>query len=117
MSSNIRLPKICIHCGDQFIARTTVTQFCSDRCAKAGYKQRMRRGKLTLAVNNEFYKSEGIILQDLKHKEFLSVKETCVLLGISRTSLYRYVERGLLPQLKIGSRVLIPREGINNLID
>ena len=117
MSSNIRLPKICQHCGEQFIAKTTVTKYCSDPCAKRAYKKRKRKEKISESVDQEFYKSEGIQLQELKYKEFLSVKETCLLLGISRMSLYRYFEKEIIPHKKVGGRVIISRKSIDKLFE
>ena len=46
MSSNIRIPKICQHCGNEFIAKTTKTQYCGDNCAKRAYKARKKKAKL-----------------------------------------------------------------------
>ena len=46
MSSNIRISKICQHCGQEFVAKTTVTKFCSDNCAKRNYKKRKREEKI-----------------------------------------------------------------------
>lgn len=46
MSSNIRVPKICQLCGAEFIAKTTVTKFCGDNCAKRAYKKRKREQKV-----------------------------------------------------------------------
>ena len=46
MSSNLRIPKICQHCGLEFIAKTTTTKFCGDKCAKANYKKRKRDLKI-----------------------------------------------------------------------
>jgi len=42
MSSNLRIVKICEYCKQEFIARTTVTQCCSDPCAKRFYKVKQR---------------------------------------------------------------------------
>jgi hypothetical protein len=42
MSSNIRVNKICEFCNSLFVARTTVTRFCGDVCAKRAYKARKR---------------------------------------------------------------------------
>ena len=45
MSSNIAIQRICQHCGKEFTARTTVTQYCSDDCAKRAYKARIKAAK------------------------------------------------------------------------
>lgn len=42
MSSNIKVERICEWCGKKFIAQTTVTRFCSKRCAEHSYKERLR---------------------------------------------------------------------------
>ncbi len=49
MSSNIRIERICEWCGNRFMAQTTVTRFCSKRCAEHSYKERMRQKKMALS--------------------------------------------------------------------
>ena len=49
-------------------------------------------------------------------KTFLTVAETCDLARISRTTLWRWIETGLLPARKVGRRVLIPKEEVDRLL-
>lgn len=49
--------------------------------------------------------------------KFLSAKETADLLGVSRYTVYRMIERGELPAHKIGRLVRIPQTGINALLE
>lgn len=46
----------------------------------------------------------------------LTVEEAARLLGISRNSAFRAVQRGQLPSVRIGRRILIPRERLAALI-
>lgn len=46
MSSNIQVRRICQHCEKEFIARTTVTKFCSHKCSRSAYKVRKRAEKI-----------------------------------------------------------------------
>lgn len=46
MSSNIRIQRICQHCNNEFTARTTVTKYCSHKCASRAYKDRTRKKKV-----------------------------------------------------------------------
>lgn len=46
MSSNIRVAKICQHCGNEFAAKTTVTNFVVTYGAKRAYKKRQREKKV-----------------------------------------------------------------------
>jgi excisionase family DNA binding protein len=46
-----------------------------------------------------------------------SVKEAASVLAISQRSLYLYLERKLIPSVKIGSRRLIRRADLERLVD
>ncbi len=71
MSSNIQVQRICQHCGNEFTARTTVTQYCSDTCSKRAYKARVRAGKVEQS-NKE--------TQRIKNQPFEELKATNILL-------------------------------------
>jgi excisionase family DNA binding protein len=113
MSSNIRLEKICQHCGVQFTAKTTVTQFCSDTCSKRAYKQRKRNEKINVAIKDETEKSN--YNPSISQKEFLTVDEACQLINASRWTIYRLIDKGELKAGKLGRSTRIPRTAINEL--
>ena len=47
----------------------------------------------------------------------LSVTEAAAALGISRTHAYELVARGELPSLRLGRRIVVPRRGLERLLD
>lgn len=53
----------------------------------------------------------------LAHKPLLSVEEVAILLGQSRSSLYRSIERGdlPLPVFKLSGRWRVPRRAVESL--
>ncbi|MBK7359979.1 MAG: hypothetical protein IPI45_02130 [Saprospiraceae bacterium] len=53
MSSNIRLEKTCQYCGENFIAKPTVTALCSDNCANHSYENRKREEMVQLENQKE----------------------------------------------------------------
>jgi excisionase family DNA binding protein len=115
MSSNIRIEKTCHFCGNKFTAKTTVTQFCSDNCAKRAYKVRIREKKMQEAIKEE---SSGVYYNPLlTHKEFLSIKETAQLIGASRWTIYRLIESGKLKVAKLQRRTIVRRADIDNLFN
>ncbi|NVJ64632.1 MAG: helix-turn-helix domain-containing protein [Flavobacteriaceae bacterium] len=116
MSSNIRIKKVCQHCGIEFVAKTTVTQFCGDNCAKRAYKARKRKEKIN-AVPSKDIQSVDFRISNFSDKEFLSIKETCELLGASRMTVHRQIKKGFIPAVKLGSRVIIKRSEINKLFE
>jgi excisionase family DNA binding protein len=46
----------------------------------------------------------------------MSVEEAAVALGIGRTTAYMAIRRGELPCLRIGRRVVVPRDAIERLL-
>ena len=116
MSSQIRLQRICQHCGNEFTAQTTVTKFCGDYCAKRAYKLRKRAEKVA-ASNEETRQVIEKPIEELRAKEFLSIADACLLLGISRTSLWRAVKDGRLTIANIGKRKVLSRTAINRLFE
>lgn len=95
MSSNIRVQRICQHCGKEFAARTTVTKYCCHNCARKANKEKQKAGKIETSKSETFFLKTKPV-QELKAKEFLKVKEVAVLLNCSIRSVYCYIETGKL---------------------
>lgn len=114
MSNSIEILKICQDCGKSFIAKTTVTKFCSHKCASRNYKKRKREENVVevapIVVQRIEYNQE-----QLKDKDYLSVEETCKLLGASHMTIYRQIKAGNIRAAKIGSRTIIKRTEIDKL--
>lgn len=49
-------------------------------------------------------------------RQLFSVKETAEYLSVNQFSLYRWLRQGVLPYIKIGGRVRIDRDDIENYI-
>ncbi|MGQ1910974.1 helix-turn-helix domain-containing protein [Marinifilum sp. RC60d5] len=119
MSSKIQISKHCEYCGKEFTARTTVTRFCTQKCAAKSYKQRKKENKFSKALEeankakHSFPKDS--ILESAKQKEFLSIKEAYTLLGISERTFYRVMKDGTIPTTKFGRRTIIKKSDIDKL--
>jgi excisionase family DNA binding protein len=132
MSSSIKLPKFCDHCGKAFIAQKTTTRYCCHKCNSAAYKKAKREEK----VNAEFKNQQNKIVSptpvfatetlsntiagnhaNLRVKEFLSIVEVATLLGVSRWTIQRMIKSNRLPIAKLGSRTIIKRTSIDNLFN
>jgi excisionase family DNA binding protein len=117
MSSNIYIQRICEHCNKEFTARTTVTKYCSNDCAKRAYKARKRAEK----INKSAIETERIFskpIEDLKAKEFLSVKEVAKLLGCSTRTAYRLIDTGILKSVNLSERLTrVKRSELNKIME
>ena len=114
MSSNIKIERICEWCGNRFMAQTTVTRFCSKRCAEHSYKERMRQKKMALS-NQET--SQCNPDRRARDKDFLTPTETAQYLGVCRTYIYDSINRGQIKVTRIGRKTLISKADIRAMFD
>ena len=117
MSSNIKVQRICQHCGNEFTARTTTTLYCSHRCNSAAYKAKQRAGKVEQS-NKETQRIKTQPIEQLKAKEFLTVREVSQLLNCSVRSAYHYIESGTISAVNLGQRMIrVKRSEIDKLFN
>lgn len=127
MSSNIKIQKTCQFCGKKFIARKTVTQYCSHTCSQRGYKERKRNERIERAREKDpsctqpFFSQPPIInnreqinnREPTLEKEFLTVGLAAGLMGVSHTTMYRYCVTGKIPCVKFNRKIFIRRKDID----
>lgn len=117
MSSNIKVQRICQHCSKEFTARTTTTLYCSHRCNSAAYKAKQRAGKVEQS-NKETQRIKNQPIEELKAKEFLTVREVASLLNCSVRSAYYYIESGTIKAVNLGQRITrVKRSEIDKLFE
>ena len=114
MSSEIRVQRICEHCAKSFEAKTTVTRFCSDYCAKRAYKLRKRKEQIE-ASEQETRERIRRPVSEIQEKEFLSVEDVCDLFGVSRSTVWRLCSTGRVKSARIGRKRFLLRSSIDQL--
>jgi len=121
MSSNLYIPKICKHCGNPFTARTTVTKYCGDTCAKKAYKARKRKEKVQATLTKDMQQQKEAVqipnLNTVNNKDFLSVTEASQLIGVSRWTIQRMIQQGRLKAVPFGRKRIVARWQIENLFN
>ena len=116
MSSNIKVQRICQYCGEEFTAKTTVTKYCSDNCAKRAYKAKKKEEKIEIS-NKETVRIKVKPIEELKAKEFLSVKDAALLLGCSVRTVYRLIDNETIKAVNLSERMTrIKRSELNNIL-
>lgn len=117
MSSNITVQRICQHCGNEFTAKTTTTQYCSMTCNRRAYKAKVKNGKIEKS-DNEVKVIKAKPMDDLKAKEFLTVRDIATLLGSSRMAVYKMINSGRLQGFSLSERkTLIRRIDFDKLFE
>lgn len=106
MSSNIKVIRVCEHCGKDFIARTTVTRFCSDLCAKRNYKQRQKEKKINQSNKETEAKKQSRVklIKDVSRLDYLNPTDTARLLMCSVRNVYKLIDTGKLPYAQLSEK-------------
>lgn len=117
MSSNIRIKRLCQHCGKEFTARTTVTKYCSDICSKRAYKQKIKEAKIEVS-KEETKEIKAKSYPDLKDKEYLTVQQVAMLLNCSKQAIYEMINSKRLIAGKISERkTVVKRSEVDKLYE
>jgi excisionase family DNA binding protein len=96
MSSKIEISKKCDWCGNVFIARKSSTSYCSHRCSNLAYKDKIRQQRLNALKDELSIKERTKQNVEFKDKEYLFPIEAARLLGISKATIYRYLEENMI---------------------
>jgi excisionase family DNA binding protein len=121
MSSNLRIVKICAFCKQEFIARKTTTETCSDSCAKRLYKLRLREKAISRAKTETMVKQKAdtFITEDqvkvIQAKEWLTLKEAALLLNISPLTLRRWTLGGKVKSERVGRKHMFSRAALSKI--
>lgn len=110
--SKFRITKKCEWCGNEFQAQKATTKYCCKRCAEHAYKERMRIERVKLTQSSIARQDHERAMAPVADKEYLTPKEAAALLGVERTTIYRYLWNGQLTGLKLKGKTFIRRSDI-----
>jgi excisionase family DNA binding protein len=131
--ANTTYNKICLYCHNEFVAQKRTTKYCSHKCNQRAYKQSKRESTHQQVSEKELVKSSSIktnlLLEEIAasvkaiqtqiqiaNKPYLSLREASLLLNISKASIYRLTEKGVIPTYDIGlDKQFVKRVDIDNL--
>ena len=119
MEWNLTTPKVCGAFGICLAVKKIHTQYCSLQCSQRASKLRKREELIKSTIDKEAEKfgisntvaQESDKIQDsstsLNNKQFLSVAEAAVLLGVCRATINNYCVQGKLNCLKMNRQIFI----------
>lgn len=118
MSSNIRVNRVCKHCNKVFIAKTTVTSFCSDQCAKSNYKKRQKEGRIQISeADTQRQIAEGKVQDKSKlpgsmMNEMVAIGGLSEVTSLSERTIFRLLKDPGFPRIKVGKRLLFKKKDV-----
>ncbi len=117
MSSNIEVQRVCEHCGNDFLAKTTTTRYCSKKCNGAAHKLKIKNAKIEIS-NKQTQQVKTQSIELIQAKDFLSVREVARLLNCSIRTVYYHIENGTIKAVNLGQRITrVKRSEIDKLFE
>lgn len=109
MSSNIRIEKICIFCKEKFIAKTFSTKYCTHSCNQKDYKKKAKEEKLQKSKDEfqteiKLKQLKVVSIEDINKKVYLTIREVCLLMNISESTIRKLIKNGELKTIRIGKK-------------
>jgi len=102
--SQLKIPKICEHCGKPFEAKTVTTRFCSDTCNNASLRLRKKQALEEERKKQVLQESKDIIAE-IQTRPYISIAEAVILFGISKNTIHRLIRAGKIPAVNLGERL------------
>lgn len=115
MSSNLEIPKTCLHCGSKFVAKKTSTKFCSISCAQRNYKVRERIKKVDSAkhaVKEQLSTKEATLKIEASDPDLIDIEHLSFYTSISKRTIFRLLKDPLFPKIKVGRRLLFNKKRV-----
>ena len=103
-SSNLKIPKICEHCGKPFEAKTVITRFCSAYCGNKSGKEKKKQAQEVERKQTLLEQSANKIAE-MQTRPFLSISEAVMMFGISKNTIHRLIKAGKIPAFNLGTRL------------
>jgi len=107
--------KRCQWCGEPFIAHKMTTLYCSKACWDKAYRVKLKKKKREEQLKEE--ESSLPVIGSIGQKEFLNPTEAAKLLGISKATMYRYMEQGIIKVLRTPAKTIVRRSDLEALFE
>lgn len=117
-ASKEKILRVCEYCGKSFYALKSTTRYCSKQCNSYAYKAARRKEKIKVAETMSQRKASEKSMSEILAKEYLTIQEVAILLGLSKQTIYNMVYSGKLRASKITSRLsFIRKRDVDYLVD
>ena len=107
----MKILKKCLTCGTDFIASKMSSKYCCRKCERVAQRKREAEKRKKDSAKLLEYGSSNVP-SELETKPFLTPKNLQDLLGVSKATVYRYFEHGIIKAVRIRQRTLIRRSDV-----
>ena len=117
VSRRIKVAKICPCCGREFAAEKSTTMFCSGNCARK-YRRRQEAAERREKVTAEQIKHKIDVKESLTpDSQFLRASDAAKYLGVSKRTVLRYIDQGIIKAKRLPRVTLIERTELREVLE
>ncbi len=117
VSRRIKVAKICPCCGKEFAAEKSTTMFCSGNCARK-YRRRQEAAERREKVTAEQIKHNIDVKESLTpDSQFLRASDAAKYLGVSKRTVLRYIDQGIIKAKRLPRVTLIERTVLREVLE
>lgn len=117
VSRRIKVAKICPCCGREFAAEKSTTMFCSGNCARK-YRRRQDAAERIEKVTAEQIKLNIDVKESLTpDSQFLRASDAAKYLGVSKRTVLRYIDQGIIKAKRLPRVTLIERTELREVLE
>ena len=117
VSRRIKVAKICPCCGREFAAEKSTTMFCSGNCARK-YRRRQEAAERREKVTAEQLKHNIDVKESLTpDSQFLRASDAAKYLGVSKRTVLRYIDQGIIKAKRLPRVTLIERNVLREVLE
>ena len=115
-SREFYISKVCAHCGKEFVAQRVTTMFCSSNCARK-YRSKQKSEERHKRITTETIR-QNIAARDMNSpdSEYIRMTDAAAYLGVSKRTLMRYMEQGIIKSKKLPRVTLIEKKHLRELL-
>jgi len=117
VSRRIKVAKICPCCGREFAAEKSTTMFCSGNCARK-YRRRQEAAERREKVTAEQIKHNIDVKESFTpDSQFLRASDAAKYLGVSKRTVMRYIDQGIIKAKRLPRVTLIERTVLREVLE
>ena len=117
VSKRVKIAKICACCGREFAAEKSTTMFCSGNCARK-YRRRQEAAERREKVTAEQIKLNIDVKESFTpDSQFLRASDAAKYLGVSKRTVLRYIDQGIIKAKRLPRVTLIERTVLREVLE
>ena len=117
VSRRVKIVKICACCGREFEAQKATTMFCSGTCARKFRRRQSAAERLKKVTAEQVMQTVAIKEMNAPDSQFLRADEAAKYLGVSKRTVHRYIDQGIIKAKRLPRVTLIERTALREVLE